>query len=115
MKPTYEESEALLQGQGGVALKQTTDEGPAAALEFLQELEHSRAMEASWGEDLFALPTRDHVEGSLCDGPLPSCSNSSVELTQGAGMGGISAADFDFGHFLDGWEGLAELGCPDKL
>ena len=55
------------------------------ALEFLQDLEHSRMVEAEFGGYPFA---------------------------QGAGMeiGGL-----DFGHLLDDWEHWAELGCSDKL
>ena len=61
----------------------------------------------------FALPTRGAVDGSAF--PPPSSTNRSTELSQGGGIGGIGAGGFDFGYSLDGWEGWAEFGCPDKI
>jgi len=113
--PAAEELTSLLQQQGSAVLEQTIEEGPSAASEYRLDLEHSRAVEAGWGEHRFALPTREDVGRSSWGGPLLSNADSSTELTQGAGMDGICAGDFDFGHLLDGWEGWAELGCPDKL
>jgi len=109
---THEELEALLQEQDGAGLEQTTEEGPSAALEFL-DLEYGRMVEAGLGEYPLALPTHEDVEGSLF--LPPSTTDSSTELAQGASMGGIETGGFDFGHLLDGWEGWAELGCPDKM
>jgi hypothetical protein len=111
---TYEELGALLQEQGSAMFKQTIEEGPSAASEFLLDIEHSRAVKAGRGGHPFALPSREDAERSSCDGPLSNI-DSSTELTQGIGMGEIWVDGFDFGHLLDGWEDWAELGCPDKL
>jgi len=99
---THEDVEALLQEQDGAGLEPIM-EGPSAALEFLLDIEYSRMVEAGLGEYPLALPTREDVEGSLF--PPPSNTNSSAELAQGTGMGGIETGGFDFSHFLDGWEG----------
>jgi hypothetical protein len=101
--PTYEELTALLQGQDGAIAEPTTEE-PSAALEFLQDLEHDREVEAERVEFRLAPPTRNDVETSL-------------HLGQGAGMDGMGTGafaniDFGYGHLLDSWEGWAEL---DKM
>jgi hypothetical protein len=107
--PTAEEHTAHLQQQGSAVLEQTIEEGPSAMSEYLLGFEHSHAMEAGWG-------AREDVEKSSWTGPPLSNTHSSTELAQrGTGTNGICAGDFDFGHLLDGWEGWAELGCPDKL
>jgi len=102
---TYEELEAFLQRQDSAVLEQTTEEGPSAASEFHLDLKHSRAVEAGRAEHPFAIPTREDVEGTLCDDPLLSNTNPSTEQTQGEGMSGIWASDFDFGSLLNCWEG----------
>jgi hypothetical protein len=112
---TYEVLAALLQEQDSAAFEHTMEVGPSASSEFLLDLAHSQAVEAGQGEHPFALPTREDVERSSYDGPLLSNTDSSTELMQGTGVGRIWAGDFDFGHSLDGREGWAEIGCPDKL
>jgi hypothetical protein len=104
--PTAVELTAHLQQQDSAVLEQTIEEGPSAMSEYLLGFEHRQAVEAG----------REDVERSSWTGPPLSNTHSSTELAQGGtGTNGICAGDFDFGHLLDGWEGWAELGCPDKL
>lgn len=108
---THEE-EAVLQGQDGVWLEPTVMEEPSAALEFLQDLEYSRMVEARREEYPFALPTREDVVGSDSLFPPSSNTNTSTELALGTRMSGVETGGFN--HLLDGWESWVELGCPNE-
>jgi hypothetical protein len=105
----------LLHRAEKAGLELTVEEESSAAHEFLQDLEYSRAVEAGKAEDPFAPPTREHFGGP--SRIVSSNTSSSTELGQRAEIGGGGMNGFgrvDFGHLLDDWGGLDEMGFRDK-
>jgi len=108
--PMFEELDALQQRDENVGPVPNVEEPPSAVLQGLLGLEHSWCVEESQTRNSWTPPTQEDIERLVCT--LSNDANGPSELGDGAAWGGVgtgSAAQFDFGTLLDGWEGFAEM------
>ena len=108
--PMFEELRALQQQDKDGGPEPTVEGPPSAALERPLDPEYRWGMEASQTRNSLTLPTQEDIERLLC--ALSEGSNGPSELGDGTAWGGVgtgAVAQFDFGTFLDGWEGFARL------